>query len=306
MKERILSILRAEKDVVSGEELSLRLKVSRVSVWKHIQKLKDLGYAIDTTAKGYRLRLEMDALFPWEFPDRASRMHYFDEVDSTMDIARDLARNGCPDFSVVVAGQQKKGRGRLKRTWLSDRGGLYFTMVLRPHIPAVFSGRVNFAASMVLAQTLRRMFDIEAMVKWPNDILVDDAKIAGMLSEMEAEGEMVSFINIGLGINVNNDPTGVEPKASSLKKILGKAVSKHKLLSGYLDAFEGYLSTAALENVIAEWKRYAVTLNRAVRVVTEREVLEGLAMDVDENGALLLEFADGMIRKVIYGDCFHS
>jgi BirA family biotin operon repressor/biotin-[acetyl-CoA-carboxylase] ligase len=306
MKGRILSILRAERDVVSGEELSLRLEVSRVSVWKHIQKLKELGYPIDATPKGYQLGREMDALFPWEFPERAARMHYLEEADSTMDIARDLARKGCPDFSVVIAGQQKKGRGRLKRTWLSAPGGLYFTMVLRPRIPAVFSTRVNFAASMILARTLRRMFAVEAMVKWPNDILIDDLKLAGMLSEMEAEGEMVSFINIGLGINVNNDPTAVEPKAVSLRKVTGKTVSKQKLLAKYLDEFEAYLNTTDLEDAISEWKHYAVTLNRMVRVVTEREVLEGLAVDVDKDGGLLMELADGSSRRVIYGDCFHS
>jgi BirA family biotin operon repressor/biotin-[acetyl-CoA-carboxylase] ligase len=306
MKSKILSILRSEKAVVSGEALSAHLGVSRVSIWKHIQKLRELGYHIDSTPKGYQLVSSPDALFSWEFPLRESKVHYFDKVSSTMEIARDMARKGCPEFTVVIAAEQTEGRGRLKRVWLSDPGGLYFTMVLRPQIPPVWSARVNFAAAMVLARTLRRMFAIEAMVKWPNDILVSDRKIAGMLSEMEAEADRVTYVNIGLGINVNNNPEPKEPTASSLKQILGKSISRKKLLAEYLDAFENTMRFPALENAISDWKRYSQTLNRQVKIVTTREVLEGRAVDVDDNGALELRLADGSIRKVIYGDCFHE
>jgi len=306
MKGQILSKLRAESAVVSGEALSKRLGVSRVSIWKHIQKLREFGYAIDSTPKGYQLARDPDTLFPWEFPNRESNVHYFEKVSSTMDVARDMARNDCAEFTVVIAGEQSKGRGRLKRVWLSAPGGLYFTIVLRPPIPPVFSARVSFAAAMVLARTLRRMFAIEAAVKWPNDILVNDRKIVGMLSEMEAEADRVTFVNIGLGINVNNDPTSQEPMASSLKKILGRKISRKKLLTEYLDELENYMSSATLESAISEWKRYTQTLNRRVRIVTAREVFEGLAVDVDENGALELQLDDGSMQKVIYGDCFHQ
>jgi len=305
MKGRILNKLRAEEDVVSGEVLSTQLGVSRVSIWKHVQKLKELGYHLDSTPKGYRLLSDPDALFPWEFGHRKSKIHYFDQIDSTMEIAGNLARKGCPDFTVVIAGQQAKGRGRLQRAWLSSPGGLYFTMVLRPSIPPFLSTRVSFAAAMILARTLRRLFDIEAMVKWPNDILVAEKKIAGMLSEMEAEADMVAFINIGLGINVNNDPTPSEPLASSLKLILGREISRRSILTEFLDEFENYLMHAALDDVVSQWKQYTVTLNRHVKIVTTQEVFEGFAVDVDENGALLLELSDGSIQKIIYGDCFH-
>jgi len=305
MKGQILNQLRDAKAVISGEELSSKLGVSRVNVWKHIQKLKEFGYHIDATAKGYRLINDPDVLFPWEFPQRESKLHYFDKVSSTMDIARDLARKTCPDFTVVVAGEQTKGRGRLKRIWLSSPGGLYFTVVLRPQIPAVISARVNFAAALVLVRTLRRMFAVEAMVKWPNDILIGDRKLVGMLSEMEAEADMVTFINIGVGINVNNDPTPDEVKASSLKKILGRNVARKSLLSEFLDEFESYMNGKSLDDVISEWKQYTMTLNRHVRIVTANRTYQGLAVDVDENGALVLKLADGTNQKVIYGDCFN-
>jgi len=223
-----------------------------------------------------------------------------------MDVARGLARNNCPHFTVVISGRQTKGRGRLDRTWLSSEGGLYFTMVLRPKIPPALSSRVNFAASMILARTLRKMFEIDARVKWPNDILIDGRKVSGLLSEMEAETDRVRFINVGVGINVNNDPTVVEPMATSLKKILGRKIARRALLSEFLDGFESRLNRGALEHVVSEWKKYAETLNRHVTIVTDREISEGLAVDVDKDGALILKLADGSVKKIIYGDCFHE
>lgn len=304
MKGQILSILRKEKTVISGETLSDRLKISRVSVWKHIKKLRMLGYQIEATPKGYRFICSPDALYPWEFARRRSAIHFFDEVSSTMDIARNLARKNCPDFTVVIAGRQKAGRGRMKRVWQSSEGGLYFTMVLRPPLPPVLSYRINYAAAVILAKTIRRLYDIEAMVKWPNDILVDDKKIAGLLSEMEAESDRVIYLNVGVGINANNDVIG-EPTAASLKKILRREITRKALLAEFLDRFEGRIANRPLNNVISEWKAYTVTLNRRVKIVTNQEVSEGMAVDIDENGALILALEDGSHKKIMYGDCFH-
>ena len=305
-KGQLLKELRSQRGIISGEQLSMALGISRVSVWKHIHKLQELGYRIMSSPTGYRLIDSPDIPFPWEFADHDFNILYYPEVSSTMDTAKDLARKHCPDFTVVVAGRQTRGRGRLKRQWLSDDGGLYFTMVLRPEIPLLLSSRVNFLASLTLARVLRELFQIDAAVKWPNDILVDGRKISGMLSEMEAETDRVLFINIGMGINVNNDPSGVEPGASSLKKITGREISKIMLLARFLDEFEKRLKNIEFENVISEWKKYTVTLNRRVKIVTHREISEGQAVDVDQDGALVLEVADGTRKKIIYGDCFHQ
>ena len=306
MKGQILKILRTESNVVSGETLSSHLKISRVSVWKHIKKLREFGYHIQATPKGYRVINDPDVLYPWEFGDRELKIHYFDKVTSTMDVAGNLARNNAPHFTVVIAGRQSKGRGRLKRTWISSQGGLYFTIILRPQIPPVLSSRVNFAASMILARTLRNMFHIDATVKWPNDILVHEKKVSGLLSEMEAETDRVKFINIGMGVNVNNDPTPREPMATSLKKILGRNISRKQLLSGFLDEFEHRMNNGTLDNVISEWKTYAMTIGRQVTIVTPNDKFKGIAMDVDDTGALMLKLADGSIKKIVYGDCFHG
>ncbi len=309
MKGKILSILRRKKEIVSGENLSFDLGISRVAVWKHIKKLRELGYDIEAFSGGYCFVSSPDALFSWEFPEREGKIHFFQETESTMDKARELSRKDCPDFTVVVAETQNRGRGRLKRTWLSEKGGLYFTVVLRPDIPPIFSFRVNFAAALVLAKLLRKMFSIEAGVKWPNDILVNDCKISGMLSEMEAEGDIVSFINIGIGLNVNNNPSPKEQRATSLKQLLGYAVDRREILAGFLDGLEQTLENNSpghnLDHIIDEWKEYTVTLGRMVKIVTTSETFHGKAIDVDENGALVIETEDGAILKVVYGDCFH-
>jgi BirA family biotin operon repressor/biotin-[acetyl-CoA-carboxylase] ligase len=306
MKAKILKLLRAQKDVVSGEVLSSALGISRVSIWKHIQKLRQVGYQIQTGPKGYQLEHSPDIPFAWEFSGRESKIHYFDEVTSTMQIAKDLAHKGCPDFTVVIAGHQKKGRGRLNRIWISDVGGLYFTLVLRPRIPVALSSRVSFLASMTLAHVLRKLGGLNAKLKWPNDILVDERKVSGMLTEMEAEADQVNFINIGIGINVNNEPVRSELQAASLKELLGRPVSRRDLLDQFLNEFEARMRQADFDRVVSEWKKYTITLNRHVRIVTTQETSEGLAVDVDESGALILKTADGSLKKILYGDCFHQ
>lgn len=305
MKAQILKLLRAENGVVSGQALSAELGISRVSVWKHIKKLREVGYGIRSFPNGYQLLRSPDTPFAWEFPGREASIFYFAEVDSTMDIAKELARKGCPNLTVVVADRQNKGRGRLNRKWLSDAGGLYFTLVLRPEIPIILSSRISFLTSLTLARVLREMFDIDARVKWPNDILVNERKICGMLSEMEAEADRVNFINIGIGVNVNNDPSRSEPQASSLKVLLGRKIARKDFLRLFLDEFEAQLHKADLDRVISEWKRYTVTLHRRVRIVANHDVSEGTAVDVDANGALILQMADGSRKKILYGDCFH-
>lgn len=305
MKGRILSLLREKDDVVSGEGLSAQLGISRVAVWKHIQKLQACGYDIQSTPKGYLLKSSPDTPFPWEFPERMDRIHYVERTSSTMDIARDLARKGSPGFSVVVAGIQEKGRGRLKRVWQSPDGGLYFTVVVRPDLPPMLSSRLNFAASLILARVIESVSNVEVRVKWPNDLLAEEKKIAGMLSEMEAEGDLVSFVNLGIGINVNNDPPSGVDNAASIRQLTGKPHSRIKILSRFLDQFEERLSTGSLDGIMSEWKQQSATIGRKVIVETTRGTSSGTAVDVDENGGLILETETGERRTVIYGDCFH-
>lgn len=304
MKAEILHMLRSSAAVVSGEHLSETLGISRVSIWKHIQKLRENGYRIEASATGYRLTETPDVLFPWEFYGRSERIAYYPEIGSTMDVAKKMARKGCAAMTVVVADKQTSGRGRLQRQWYSDPGGLYFTMVLRPCVPVLESFKIGFLASVSMAELLRRRFEVDAGVKWPNDILVGGAKLCGMLAELEAEPDRVIFLNIGMGINVNNAPRKMEPSAVSLKALLGRHISRRDLLAAYLDIFEERLERIDLDRVVAEWKKYTVTVGKAVRVVTASDEICGVAEDIDDSGALMIRQGDGAIRRAIYGDCF--
>mgnify|MGYP001289256542 CR=1 FL=1 len=304
MKGEILAQLQAA-DVVSGESLSQLLGVSRVAVWKHIRQLQELGYEIEASSKGYRLRSAPDAPFPWVFGQRAAQVHYFPETSSTMDIAMEMARQGCPNFTIVVAERQTKGRGRLQRSWHSERGGLYFTMVLRPRMPLALAPLINLAASVDLAMTLDALYGIQARLKWPNDVLVEGRKLAGILSQMAAETDRIEYVNVGIGVNVHNDTSQVDPPAISTARLTSEPVSRAEILAHFWERFERRLATGRWSDVVAEWKSRSATLGLFVRVQTLYELYEGRAVDVENNGGLILEKADGTRMTIVYGDCFH-
>lgn len=304
-KQTIYNLLNRADEVVSGETLSAELGVSRVSVWKHVQGLVKSGVSIVSSPKGYRLTRDPDSLVPWAFDAWQDRVHYFQETGSTMDEAMVLARRGCVDFSVVVAQRQTHGRGRMQRTWLSADGGLYFTVVVRPDIPMMLAGLVNLAAAVDMAKLLRSLYQVEACLKWPNDILVGNHKLCGLLSQMEAEGDQVAHMNIGVGLNVNNAPETEAPMAISLKALLGRPVPRREILVAFLNLFENRMSTFDPDAVISEWKSNNVTLGRTVCVITVKDMVEGTAVDVDAHGGLILQLADGTCQTVMHGDCFH-
>ncbi len=305
IKQALLSMLRESRDPISGEQLSHRLGVSRVTVWKHVQALQRLDYPIEASRRGYRLTDAEDVLQPWEFPGRENRIHCHREIDSTMTAARELARQGCPAFTVVTAERQKQGRGRMQRAGKSAAGGLYFTSGLRPRRPAAVGSLVTFAAGVVWARLLNVDYGLPVGLKWPNDMLVDERKLSGLLAEMETRGDMVDFVNVGIGLNVNNDPSANEPRAVSLKALLGRPLSRRELLARFLERFEQRMADDRLDNIIAAWKPLAVTLGRQVSIQTMHATLSGIARDVDETGALMLEQADGRLMRVVHGDCFH-
>ena len=306
VKQRLLNILRDSRQPISGEHLCTRLGVSRVTVWKHVQALQALDYPITTSRRGYCLTAEDDVLQPWEFPGREARIHCYREIDSTMNAARELAREGCPEFTVVTADRQQQGRGRMTRSWFSDPGGLYFTIVLRPALPAALASLATFAAGVAWVRVLAEEYGLAAGLKWPNDLLVEERKLSGMLSEMETRGDMVRFVNIGTGLNVNNDLSEQEPRAVSLKALTGRPRSRRRLLTRFLDRFEEHQTGQGFEGVIDDWKGFSVTLDRPVTIQTIHDTFSGIARDVDETGALILERPDGRRQRVVHGDCFHQ
>ncbi len=305
-KARIYTILADDGGVVSGETISEQLGISRVSVWKHIKAMMKEGIDISSSSKGYLLHIDPDNLNPLGCGLWRDRLHYFVETTSTMDEANQLARNGCPDFTVVVAETQTAGRGRMRRSWDSASGGLFFTVVVRPDVPVQQASLVNLAAAVEMNRLLIELYGIDSRLKWPNDILVGDRKICGILSQMSSEGDLVDYISIGIGLNVNNEPDLVEPRAVALKKLLGRPVDRKGILIGFLEAYQKRLSHFDGDEVIRAWKAHNVTIGRQVRVVTIREIYEGKAVDMNETGGLVLAFDDGSTKTVVHGDCFYQ
>ena len=306
MKGKILKALRASGDYISGEALSKKLGVSRVSVWKHIHSLKEDGYIIEASPRGYKLISSPDLLLPYEFPDWERKIHHFRGIASTMDVARELAKRGTETGTIVVAESQSQGRGRLKREWLSPEGGIYFTIILRPKISPVYAPRISLMASVAVAKTIRRLFGLKAELKWPNDVLIQGRKVCGILAEMDAEMDVTNFVNVGIGINANSSISQFE--ATSLKDEIGKEILRKEFFRSVVTEILRYAQQQALltkADLLEEWKSLSATLNREVEIVSPGEVIVGQAIDIDTSGALIVKGEDGSLRTVIAGDCFH-
>jgi BirA family biotin operon repressor/biotin-[acetyl-CoA-carboxylase] ligase len=305
MKVVILAALRESEGYISGERLSQALGISRVSIWKHIHDLKHDGYVIEASPRGYRLVSSPDLLLPCEFPELEPKIHHFHEVSSTMDVARELARKGVEEGTLVIAERQTTGRGRLSREWQSPQGGIYFTIILKPKISPSQASRINLMASVAVARTIRKLFGLSAELKWPNDVLINGKKVCGILAEMDAETDTVNFVNVGIGINANSPISQLEHTATSLKEQLGREISRKEFLRSLVNEINEQYVLLTRAELLEEWKNLSVTLNKWVRVVSLGETMEGQAIDIDASGALLIKGRDGLVRTVIAGDCIH-
>ncbi len=314
LKQQILqTLLNGNGESISGDLLGKKLGVSRVAVWKHVKTLMESGHTITSSAKGYAMVDPDDSLLPYGFPKGIQeRIRYYPTLGSTMDQARELAqRSTIPHMGVVVAEEQTSGRGRLNRQWISSRGGLWFTMVLFPKIPPTLSYIYNFAASLSLSETLGQLFNLDVSVKWPNDILAGHSKLCGLLSEMETRSDMICFLIIGIGINVNNFPKADEPGAVSIREILGRKVSRRDILTRFCDTFGDTVKQIDAPDfnpsaVMHRYRKHTSTIGKMVRIETFNRTDTGRALDIDDSGALLIETPEGMTQKVIYGDCFYK
>lgn len=303
MRRQLLQLLRSRGVPMSGTELGRELGISRVAVWKHVRDLLAHGYSIERSTQGYQLVGSPDLLVPWELKQRHGKVHYFDEVGSTMDVARELARKGAEAGTVVVAEQQGKGKGRLGRSWLSPRGGIYFSLVLRPPISPVHAAKMMLMASVAVAQAIRKELGLPAELKWPNDVLISGRKVCGILAEMAAEADAVTFVVLGIGINVNAPVA--EERATSLHEELGRDVSRSRLLDCILDEIERLEGVLGSGEVLERWKSLSATIGRRVRIVGPEGEIEGQAVDIERGGELMVRESDGSLRPVVTGDCFH-
>ena len=316
MDAKILELLRSVGEgYMSGEDIAQRLGVSRTAVWKRIRALRENGYDIVSHSRsGYSLREAPDLLLPQEIQPllktrRIGReIIHFDFTPSSNEEAKKLAAQGAADGTVVVAEEQGAGKGRLSRGWFSPRQkGIWFSLILRPAFLPQEAPKCTLLAAVAIVRAVRK-FGVEAGIKWPNDVLYEGKKFVGILTEMNAEMERIHFIVIGAGVNVNlwpeDFPPDVRDIATSLAMIKGKVLSRGRLFAEILDATEE-LYLGALENgfgaVFDEWRRYSVTLGQEVNVIGVNETFAGKAVDIDEDGALLLDTAVGR-RRVLAGD----
>ncbi len=307
-KRRILEqLFHSRKKTVSGVKLAEVAGISRVAVWKHIKALKDSGVPIESHPRGYFLNQPEDLLYPFCFNKTLSpRIFYFPRVTTTMDTAKQLAHDGAPHLSCCIASHQTHGRGRLNRQWISDQGGLWFTLILKPDIPPPFAYIYNFAAATSLCCTINRLFDLATRVKWPNDLLLNGKKVCGLLSEIETQADMVQYLGIGMGLNVNNMPGGHDFEATSIKAQLGHVVSRRQILEAFLEDFSKAIQQPDTSDIMTRWRKQTSTIGSQVRVETLNGTHHGKAVDVDDSGSLIIETNDGKKETIIYGDCFHS
>lgn len=315
--ELVLSFLaEAGEEFVSGEAISDKLGLTRAAVFKHVEALRAHGYRIDALpARGYRLAEVPDRLTPLELRpllnthDVGQVLHWHERIGSTNDRARELAEEGAEHGEVVVAEAQTEGRGRRGRGWVSPpRRNLYFSVVLRPDLPPARAPELTLVASVAICEALRQA-GVHAGIKWPNDLLASGRKIAGILTELAADPERVSWVVIGVGVNVNargeDFPDDLRGEATSVLLERGQAAPRALLAAACFTALEGWLDRHAEEGfgpVRAAWRERSVTLGRRVVVKVEGGgEVTGVAEDIDEAGALLVRGPSGL-ERILTGD----
>ena len=316
MQEKIIDFLKRKPDYVSGEEISHRLGVSRQALWKHIQELREIGYDIVAVPHlGYHLLSAPDRLFAAEVCRNlqtkfiGKKIYYFDMVASTMDIATKLAAEGSLEGTLILAEAQSRGRGRLGRDWFSPKfKGIYLSLILRPRILPNQTPVLTLLAAVGICEAIKEITGLEAQIKWPNDILIQHKKIGGILTELNAEMDETRFVIIGIGLNVNNDARSLPASATSLKEQKKENINRIELLQEILRRIEAhylFFKNKGSRGIIEKWREYNITLGRRVKVSSHKEHIEGLAMDIEVDGGLLVRKDSGVIAKVMSGDVMH-
>ena len=318
MRNKILQILRQSGNkYMSGEEMAEKLGVSRAAVWKHIKEMRSQGYNIESLARnGYILREAPDAMLSGEISNGLEtktigcRIICHEEIDSTNNAAKRLAREGAAEGTVVVAESQTGGKGRLERQFFSPKGkGIWFSVVLRPKFLPQEAPKCTLLAAVAVARAMTE-FGLKPGIKWPNDLLYDNKKLVGILTEMSAEMDGINYIVIGTGINVNiapeEFPEELRSVATSLSQMKGANLPRVKFFQAVLRALDDLYAKVQVEGfapVLKEWRQYSITLGQEVKVIGVRdgEVYYGKAVDIDDEGALLVDTAEGR-QRVLAGD----
>lgn len=304
MKEEILRLLRSADGYISGQELCNRFGVSRTAVWKAINQLKEAGYEIEAQQnKGYRLVAAPDLMTEAEIKSLmhtdwvAKEVLYFDTIDSTNTKAQELAEKGYPSGTLVVADKQESGKGRRGRSWVSPSGtGIFMTLMIKPDINPNNASMLTLVAALAVAKAITSVTGEEALIKWPNDIVVNGKKVCGILTEMNAQFDYINHIVVGIGINVHNEsfPEEISQMASSLMiEAGGRRFHRAQIIAETMAYFEQYydtfLKTQDLSALVREYDELLVNRNKSVRVLDPKEPFDGKAMGITPKGELIVD-----------------
>ena len=316
MQEKILTLLKNGPSFVSGQRISADLGITRAAVWKKILALRKKGFVIEAVpSKGYRLisspDLAGDVILPAILGGLWKDLRVYDSVESTNDLAMSLASKSLiSSGTVLIADRQTRGKGRLNRIWESPGSrNIYMSMVIRPDLAPRDATMLTLLAAVAGARAVRSSCNIPVTIKWPNDLVVSDAKLGGILSEVRADPDRINIAVIGVGINVHMRPADFPGElrgfATSVRMAAGHAVPRNEIIIQLLKEMEhwyGILVTRGKAPLISAWRKESSTLGKMVRVAIGDHSVSGVARDIDENGMLVLETPAGRRMHISTGD----
>ena len=291
--------------------MARRQGISRAAVWKQIQALRRKGYKIaSSTRRGYLLmeqpdlldgdRIRKDLVTKW----LGRELLILEQAPSTNAVALSSISQR-QSGSIILAETQKEGRGRLSRSWASPPGGIWMSLVLRPDIPLSRIYRINMATSVSICRAISQL-GLEAAIKWPNDILIQEQKVCGILMELGAQVDRLDYAVVGVGLNANNDTAAFPShwRSTSLAAELGRSIDRCALIAAILNEMEQALDDMQSRELYEEWRSRSLTLGKRVRISSPEGDLMGQVLDLDQDGALILE-QGGDKRRILAGDCIH-
>lgn len=321
MKNRILKILTENLDkYVPSEDITSKLNISMSELRDNIQALRDDGYPIEfSPKKGYLLPKTTNLILLYELNRNLKteyvgrEIHYFNEVDSTNNVAKKMAEEGAPEGTLIIAKSQSKGRGRHGKKWISPEGGVWMSIILRPDMHPSKAPRLTLITGVAVAETLKKECSLDVGIKWPNDILIGDKKVCGILTEAISHADTLDYIIVGIGIDLNIDLDLFPPKlrrgATSLKAELEREIQSAELIEKFLANFEdtyNKFKDGKFPEILKKWRRFSTTIGTYVEVHKKGQIVKGEAVGVNKDGALILELDDGSLRKVISGECLYA
>jgi len=313
---KIAEILCNTQEYVSGEVLAKKLGISRTAVWKQIQKIRNDDFIVETKRKvGYKIVSRPDKLLP-ALVERGlkttlvgRKIYYYQTVDSTNSLAKNLAQEGVPEGSLVIAEEQLGGRGRRGRHWLSPKGAsILASLILRPDIVPHQVPEMAVLGALSVAESINCITGIRAELRWPNEVLLNNKRVAGVLTEFGAELDEVSFVILGMGINVNLTLTEfaeLAAEATSLSIESGGQVSRLELLQILLEQIEQnyvLLKNGKFSEICQRWNAICWHPGERVRVVSPEGSRSGVLQGIDDNGCLVIIEADGESKIAMSGD----